>query len=113
VALENLNVLEEEDLLARVRSLEPLLAAEFGALSASPLVDEVRAIGLMAGVQLLPDVPADEVIRGCRERGVLTRLLADNTLHVCPPFVITPDEIHFAADVMSAALDGVAERTAA
>lgn len=113
VALENLDVLEEENLLARVRTLEPVLAAEFGALSASPLVQEVRAIGLMAGVQLLPDVPADEVIRGCRERGVLTRLLAGNTLHVCPPFVITPDELHFAADVMAAALDAVSERTAA
>lgn len=113
VALENLDVLEEEDLIARVRTLEPVLAAEFGALARSPLVQEVRAVGLMAGVQLLPGVPADEVIRGCRERGVLTRLLADNTLHVCPPFVITPDELRFAADVIAAALHTVGERTAA
>jgi putrescine---pyruvate transaminase len=113
VAMENLDVLEEEDLVARVRTLEPVLSKAFGELAASPLVQEVRAIGLMAGVQLQADVPADEVTRGCRERGVLTRLLAGNTLHVCPPFVITPDEIRFAADVMAAALDAVRERTAA
>jgi putrescine---pyruvate transaminase len=113
VALENLDILEEEELVARVRMLEPLLAATFGTLAESPFVQEVRSVGLMAGVQLLPDVPADEVIRGCRERGVLTRLLAGNTLHVCPPFVITPDEIRFAADVLAAAIDAVGERTAA
>ncbi len=113
VAMENLDVLEEEKLLEQVEDLEPVLAEAFRPLGGSPLVHEVRSIGLMAGVQLQPDVPADEVIRGCRERGVLTRLLAGNTLHVCPPFVITPDEIRFAADVMATALDAVRERTAA
>ncbi|NUR31525.1 MAG: aspartate aminotransferase family protein [Kribbellaceae bacterium] len=113
VALENLDVLEEEHLLERVRDLEPVLAEAFRPLAASPLVDEVRSIGLMAGVQLRPDVPADHVIRACRERGVLTRLLADNTLHVCPPFVITPDELRFAADALATALDTVEGRTAA
>ncbi|MGW7682931.1 aminotransferase family protein [Kribbella sp. NPDC054772] len=113
VALENLAVLQEEDLLARVRMLEPILAGAFGSLASSELVQEVRSIGLMAGVQLSPDVPADDVIRGCREGGVLTRLLAGNTLHVCPPFVITPDEIQFAADVMATAITAVGERIAA
>lgn len=110
VAMENLDILEEEKLVQRVRELEPVLAEAFGALTASPLVQEVRAVGLMAGVQLRADVPADDVIRACRERGVLTRALAGNALHVCPPFVITPDEIRFAADVMAAALAAVAER---
>ncbi|MFD7161443.1 aspartate aminotransferase family protein [Kribbella sp. NPDC059898] len=110
VAMENLDIIEDENLVERVGTLEPVLAAAFGALTASPLVQEVRSVGLMAGVQLLPDVAADDVIRGCRQRGVLTRLLAANTLHVCPPFVITPDEIRFAADVMA---DALAERYAA
>ncbi|WP_432876808.1 aspartate aminotransferase family protein [Kribbella sp. CA-245084] len=109
VAQENLDVLEEEELIARVRTLEPVLAEAFGALAESPSVQEVRSVGLMAGVQLLPGVPADEVIRGCRERGVLTRLLAGNTLHVCPPFVISPAELRFAADVMATALETVTE----
>ena len=113
IAMENLDVLEEEDLLERVRGLEPVLAEVLRPLAGSPLVQEVRSVGLMAGVQLRPDVPADDVIRACREGGVLTRLLADNTLHVCPPFVITPDELRFAADVLATALDTVAERTAA
>ncbi|MFD1542062.1 aminotransferase family protein [Nonomuraea guangzhouensis] len=108
VALENLNILDEEDLVARAAKLEPVLAQALAPLVDSPSVQEVRTAGLMAGVQLKPEVDAGKVVLGARENGVLTRLLAGNTLHICPPFVITAEEIEYAAGVLAGQLQAPA-----
>jgi acetylornithine/succinyldiaminopimelate/putrescine aminotransferase len=47
-------------------------------------------------VQLAPHVDGYEVIRALRESGVLTRLITNNTLHICPPFVVTASELETA-----------------
>lgn len=114
VALANLDILEKERLCARVRALEPTLARELGGLARHPLVEEVRAIGLLAGVELsaavrssLPDI-AERVTRRARDLGVLVRNLVGSTLQVSPPFVITPQELRSLAQVLGAALDDVA-----
>ncbi|MEU6789226.1 aspartate aminotransferase family protein [Nonomuraea angiospora] len=102
----NLSILEEEGLLERVLDLEPVLAQALTPLRDHEAVVDVRAgVGLLAAVQLAPDVDARPVLRAARERGILTRLLADNSLHVSPPFVITAEEISRAADVLKSALD--------
>ncbi|MEU7829341.1 MULTISPECIES: aspartate aminotransferase family protein [unclassified Nonomuraea] len=102
----NLSILEEEGLLERVLDLEPVLAQALAPLADHGAVVDVRAgVGLLAAVQLAPDVDARPVLRAAREQGVLTRLLADNSLHVSPPFVITAEEISRAADVLESALD--------
>ena len=102
VAEANLDIIEEEGLVGVVAALEPILAAAVAPLAELPQVVEVRSIGLMAGIQLTPETNAAEVIRGCRADGVLTRLLADNTLHICPPFVITADELRLAVKTLGA-----------
>lgn len=111
VASANLDIIEEENLVRRAADLEPVLAQALTPLTRSPFVAEVRSVGLMAGIQLHPDIDGNEVVRDCRRGGVLTRLLADNTLHVCPPFVITKEEIEFAVSVIGdqlSALEGKA-----
>ncbi|MEU7863203.1 aminotransferase class III-fold pyridoxal phosphate-dependent enzyme [Nonomuraea sp. NPDC049141] len=104
VALENLDILDEEQLVARAAKLEPVLVQALAPLMDSPSVQEVRTAGLMAGVQLKPEVDATKVVLGARENGVLTRLISGNTLHICPPFVITAEEIEYAAGVLAGQL---------
>ena len=92
VAQANLDVIEEEDLVARVATLTPQLAAAVAPLADHPLVTEVRAgVGLLAGVQLNPDVSGDAVTRRCIEDGLLMRVLINSTLQVSPPFVVEAD----------------------
>jgi putrescine---pyruvate transaminase len=113
VALANLDVLEEEGLVDRVRDLEPVLAREMGGLERHPLVAEVRAIGLLAGVELEPTALAEDpalvekVVVAARERGVLVRNLLGRSLQISPPFVITAEEIAMLATVLSEVLDAV------
>lgn len=111
VAGANLDVLEEEHLVERAGVLEGVLHQVLQPLAASPYVTEVRSgIGFIAGIQLQPDVPGAAVADVCLERGVITRVITDNTLQICPPFVVTDEECAQIADAVAGALqalDGV------
>jgi putrescine---pyruvate transaminase len=112
VGLANLEVLEREQLVARVRELEPVLAAKLGPLAGHELVSEVRTgTGLLAAVEITAEARAADpglgarLVADIRQRGVITRLLRGVALQVSPPFVITEAEIEQIADTFGAALD--------
>jgi len=105
VASVNLDIIEEERLVSRVSELEPVLERAVKALNGSPHVREVRSVGLLAGVQLVPEVDGNEVVRALRDHGVLTRLITDNTLHISPPFVVTAAEVETAIASIGECLD--------
>ena len=113
-ALANLDILEREDLVGRVRALEPVLAGAIHRLDGHPLVGETRAVGLTAAVELRSDVLAadpgavERVASAARAHGVLTRGLRGVALQVSPPFVISESEIDRLVDAFGAALDDVA-----
>jgi adenosylmethionine-8-amino-7-oxononanoate aminotransferase len=112
--MANLDLMEREDLVGRVRSLEPVLEREMGRLLQAPLVSEVRTVGLTAAVELSAGARAgdpgivDKVVGAARRHGVLTRNLRGVALHVSPTFVITEAEITLMADAFEAALREVA-----
>ncbi len=113
-AMANLDILDREDLLGRVRTLEPVVARELGRLAASPLVGEVRTVGLTGAVELAAEVrsanPAavDAVVAAARRHGVLTRNIRGVGLQFSPAFVVTEDEIARIAEAFDAALRDVA-----
>lgn len=114
VGLANLDILEREGLHERVRELEPVLAERIGDLERHPLVGEVRAIGLLAGIELCADAIAananlvELVTRRARAHGVLVRNLLGHTLQISPPFVIDGEELGHLAEVLHTSLDEVA-----
>ncbi len=113
-AMANLDILESEDLVARVRDLEPVLAAAIARLDDHPLVGETRTVGLTAAVELTNDVltadpaAAEKATAAARANGVLTRVLRGRALQVSPAFVITPDQIDRLVDGFTAGLDALA-----
>jgi beta-alanine--pyruvate transaminase len=103
-----LDALEEENALARVRELEPVLEGAVHALKGEPGVTDVRNIGLAAGIDLdpVPGKPGERAfgvfLRGM-ESGILLRWSGD-TIAVAPPFVSTRAEIETMAEKLRAAL---------
>jgi adenosylmethionine-8-amino-7-oxononanoate aminotransferase len=109
VGLANLDVIEREDLVQRVRELEPALAAALLPLADHPAVAEVRTgVGLLGAVELADPSKLQAVIDAAYERGVLVRGIRGVALQVSPPFVITEDEILATAGVFSDALAAAA-----
>jgi adenosylmethionine-8-amino-7-oxononanoate aminotransferase len=109
VALANLDVIEREDLVQRVRDLEPVLADALAPLGDHPAVAEVRSgVGLLGAVELADPSKLQPVIDAAYRRGVLVRGIRGVALQVSPPFVITEDEIVTTARVFGDALDEAA-----
>lgn len=105
-ALANLDIIERESLVQRVRALESVLAAHLRPLEQHTLVKEVRTgVGLLTGIVLTDHLFALRVSDRCIEKGVLMRALPDGVLHVSPPFVVTEDDIRFLAEVIAQSLD--------
>jgi putrescine aminotransferase len=116
-ALANLDIIDREDLVGRVRRLEPILAASVRRLEAAPLVGETRAVGLTAAVALKPEVLAadptavDKVVAAALRHGVASRVLRGHAVHISPPFVITEAQIDALVDGIGNALEDVAAAT--
>ena len=85
LALEFLDVIEEEGLLARVSELGTYLAEGIRKLGANhPTIGEVRGAGLMIGVEIGPT--ARDVVERLLRRGVIANAAHDTTLRLLPPF---------------------------
>src|SRR5256885_3078948 len=113
VALANLDVIEAERLVERVRSLEPVLERVLQPLAQHELVAEVRTIGLLGAVELeaealaaRPDLP-DQVAAEALRRGVITRVIRVPAFQVSPPFVVSEEQLSTIAGVLAASLDAV------
>lgn len=115
VALETLKIYEEESILEQVRSVIPHFQQRLHALASHPLVGEARGHGLLGAVELVADretkAPfAPELGVAARAgtaalaHGVITRALGD-TVNMCPPLIITPQEIDMLFDGIEGALD--------
>ena len=111
-AHSNLDIIEREGLVERVRVLEVPMYEKLSTLSEHPLVSEVRAgVGLLGAVQVDPAFLATDpgvtsrVVMSMRERGVLSRALIDGSIQVSPPFIIDIEQIALAVDVIGASLD--------
>ena len=105
VALENLRILEEEQLVPYVRDeIGPYLAEKWASLGDHPMVGETKIVGLMASLALTPNketrakFASDEGTVGfmvrerCFENNLIMRHVGDRMI-IAPPLVITKDEV--------------------
>lgn len=101
VALENLRILEEEDLINRSNVMGGYIAEQLSCLRDNPCVGEVRHVGMGFGIELvtdkesrkpLPDAAMliPDIIR--EETGVIVRFSNSTNICMAPPLVMTRDE---------------------
>ncbi len=98
-----LDIYEERDLLGHVRRVGPMLQDGVRKLAGHPLVGEIRGVGLMAGVELVPDKPGRGTfdplgsagalfVTRAQANGLIVRNLQD-TVALCPPLIISEGEV--------------------
>ena len=117
VAMENLRIMQEEDILSHVRNVAmPALHAALNDLGEHPLVGGVNVSGMMASLPLTPHkesrakFAAEKGTVGyiCREHcfanNLVMRHVGDRMI-ISPPLVITPEEISIFAKRAKQALD--------
>ncbi|HVZ69272.1 MAG TPA: aminotransferase [Rhizomicrobium sp.] len=120
VALRNLEVLEKQNLVPRVKDIiGPYLQRKLHeAFDDHPLVGEVRGVGLLAAIELVPEKPKRsffprdrDVGTHCRnycfQSGLVMRAIRD-TMVLSPPFIITEKEVDEIVEKAKAAIDATA-----
>jgi adenosylmethionine-8-amino-7-oxononanoate aminotransferase len=120
VALENLRLYKERDLLRNVRARTKQLAQGLASLKDHPHVKEIRQIGLMVGIELVRDKKTGKgyppgwrmglmVCDTLLESGVWLRPLGD-VLVLLPPLAISAKEMDFFSRKVRQAIDDVTTR---
>lgn len=115
VALENLKLIEERDLVNNARTVGAHMQKRLRELADHELVGEVRGVGLIAGVELVADKAAKApwknvgalgtLVNGyIQDNGVISRNMGD-TLGFCPPLIITEKQVDQMVDAVKKALD--------
>ncbi len=115
VALRNLELMEERDIFAHAARVGEVFQQRLLGLEEHPLVGNVRGAGLIGGVELMADKAARVPFppaRGvgaycndrCEARGLIARNLAD-TIALCPPLIITEDQVGELFDKLELALN--------
>ncbi|HYR57575.1 MAG TPA: aminotransferase class III-fold pyridoxal phosphate-dependent enzyme [Chthoniobacteraceae bacterium] len=117
-ANEVLAVIEEEGMLENARTLGPHAKAAIEAIG-SPLICEVRSVGLMLAFELVPDfaerVPAAKergpslfVVDRLHEAGLLTVPSGTHAIRWLPPLNVKRSEIDEAASILARVLGAIA-----
>jgi len=120
VALEALKIYDEIDIVGHVQSVGGALQEGLRARFADhPLIGQVRGAGLMSAIEIVADKKehanfASERKIGpkmqqiCQDNGVIVRASPNDSIAVCPPLIITRDEIGEVIDVLAQSLDTLA-----
>lgn len=113
VALENLAIIQENDLVANARDVGAHLRARLETLADNSLVGEVRGVGLIAALELVEDKATKSVALPGRlgalmnaamlRRGLISRNMTD-AMAFCPPLIITRPQADEIFEIVAASL---------
>ena len=118
VALENLAIIEERDLVGNARELSPTFLKRLKDLEGHPLAIEARGVGLIGALELKPreGVPAGQLgpkfASLMLEKGVIGRAIGDS-IALCPPLIVSNEQINTIFDTFEASLDAFSAQLAA
>lgn len=107
-ALENVDILEREDLLARALWIGAYISDGLNDLVADGLAAEARGEGAVWGLGMNEGVSAIAVRDEMLRHGVIPRPIAEHTAAFCPPLVIGEDDLELIISATRSALETVA-----
>ncbi len=115
VALKTLEIYERDQMIENVRGKMPLFQKRLHDYADHPLVGEARGVGLVGAVELVADKASKQafdpkamvgakMVQFLQEEGIILRAMGDN-IGICPPLIITEDEINDLFDMLGRGLD--------
>ncbi len=116
VALKAIEIYRRDRIVEGAAEKAPHFQARLARLAEHDIVGEARGIGLIGGLEIVADKrtkaqydPKAGVAARCvafaQAEGLIVRFLTGDRVAVCPPLIITPDEIDALFDRLTRALD--------
>ncbi|MDU2240052.1 MAG: aspartate aminotransferase family protein [Paenibacillus sp.] len=122
LALRNLELMEQENLVERAAVLGETLERELAELLDHPLVGDLRRFGLVLGIELVEDksskrpAPLDivkAIIGACKSQGLIIGKNGDtvagfnNVLTLAPPLSSTDEDVEFIVATLKRVMNGL------
>jgi 4-aminobutyrate---pyruvate transaminase len=115
VAVKTLEIYQRDNIVGHVQKLTPQFQRRLRALQEHPLVGEARGVGLVGGLELVADkatkrafspkqAVAPKAVFFGQQEGIIVRAIGD-TIAICPPLVITAEEVDEMFDRITRAFD--------
>lgn len=105
-ALASLKILGDPDFLAAVRDKGAYVRERLqGLKNRLPLVEEIRGMGLMWGLQL--DRDGTPVVTACREQGLLVNCTQGKVIRLLPPLVVEKAELDQGLEILAQVLEAI------
>ena len=115
LGIKALEIYRRDDIVSQAKNITPIFQKRLKALSDHPLVGEARGVGVVGGVELVqnkadktpfapPGKAGAKAVSFCQEEGLIVRNIVD-TLAICPPLIITEEEVNELFDSLERGLD--------
>ncbi|MBR4588763.1 MAG: aspartate aminotransferase family protein [Lachnospiraceae bacterium] len=105
---EVMDIYEEDRILEHVKEVGNYLWEELEELEAvSHAISYHRGIGLIQGIQFIPQVSASAVVKACMREGLILIGACNNTVRFVPPLVITKADVDKAVGILKKAIESV------
>jgi 4-aminobutyrate--pyruvate transaminase len=116
VALKTLEIYARDRIVDKVVALAPQFREGLRRLGEHPLVGEARGLGLIGGIELVADRRtkrsfdpklgvAARCVAAAQAEGLIVRSLAGDTVSLCPPLIISSQELDLLFERLGRALD--------
>ena len=121
VALKALEIYERDDIYGHAAQVGVYLQQRLREFEDHEIVGNVRGVGLIGAVEIVADKttrePFDPSAAGylqqaCQDNGLIGRALAGTTFAVCPPLIITMEQVDELIDILKKGLDATAAKYA-
>jgi 4-aminobutyrate--pyruvate transaminase len=123
VALETLKIYEERDIVGHIQSVAPAFQDGLRQLGQHPLVGEARGVGLIGALEIVADKAtgakfdagigiAPFLENKALDHGLIIRTLRDGSIAICPPLIITQEQVQELLKKLGAVLDDAADMLA-
>lgn len=120
VALESLKLYKERNIVQKVQNIAPRFQDGLKAFADSPIIGEIRGTGLIIGTEFTDNKSPNDPFppewgvaayfgKQCEKNGMLVRVAGDNIM-ICPPLIISEDEIDELISKYGRALKATEER---
>ena len=105
---EVMDIFKEDRILEHVKEVGNYLWEELEELEAvSHAISYHRGIGLIQGIQFIPQVSAGAVVKACMREGLILIGACNNTVRFVPPLVITKADVDKAVGILKKAIESV------
>ena len=115
VALENIKIFKEENIIDHVRKVSKNFIEKTQELNDISIVGNTRSIGLIAGIEIVKDKKDKQyfdkkigigalVVKHAQKNGLIVRALPGDVIAICPPLIISDDEIDLLFNILEKSL---------